>query len=188
VARTVDRDHRDRLLDAVARDLVARGLGGASLERLASAAGTSARMLVHHFESRDRLLGAALDLARARELARARSAFPATPDFLVHLRNGWAWFSEPETQRYFRLFTEVAADERLTGRSSARATQAGAWLEVLGDGFRSAGYPESTAPALATMVAAELRGLFLDLDATGDHHRVEQAYGTFIDLITHDSG
>jgi AcrR family transcriptional regulator len=36
-------------LEAVTTDLVDNGLPGASLDRLAAAADTSARMLVHHF-------------------------------------------------------------------------------------------------------------------------------------------
>src|SRR5687768_11349079 len=104
MSRTVDSAHRDRLVDAVARDLLAHGLPGASLDRLAAAAGTSARMLVHHFGSRQTLVDAALDRARGWEMDHARAALPPTQDFIEVLAAAWAWFGGDEASQYFRLF------------------------------------------------------------------------------------
>ncbi|MGH3608370.1 MAG: TetR/AcrR family transcriptional regulator [Pseudonocardiaceae bacterium] len=113
MSRTVDSAHRDDLLEAVAADLLHSGLVGASLERLANAAGTSARMLVHHFGSRQTLLDRALERCREWELARARAELPPGPDFPRVLRRAWKWFGEAEAGQFFRLFGQLAAASRL---------------------------------------------------------------------------
>lgn len=181
--RSADHQHRDRLLDDVARDLVANGLTGASLDRLAAAAGTSARMLIHHFRSRRRLLEAALERARQWQVQRARTALPATPEFVDDLAAAWPWFSSDETRRYFRLFSQVAAAGRLDEQAGVRAALAVEWLSLLGDGFIAAGCRPGAAHRLATVVAAQLRGLFLDLDATDDVRRVQRSYQDFVALV-----
>ncbi|MGH3638724.1 MAG: TetR/AcrR family transcriptional regulator, partial [Mycobacterium sp.] len=111
MSRTVDHQRRDRLLEAVTTDLVDNGLPGASLDRLAAAADTSARMLVHHFSSRHQLIELALARARQRQLEAARSALPSSPDFLSQLAAAWPWFVSPQTRRYFKLFSQVASAE-----------------------------------------------------------------------------
>ncbi len=64
---------RERLLDAVIEHITAEGLGDQSLRRIAEAVGSSHRMLLYHFGSRDGLL-----LAVAREVeARTQVAVSA---------------------------------------------------------------------------------------------------------------
>lgn len=58
---------RQRILEACADHALAHGLPD-RLEPLASAAGTSARMLIYHFGTRDALLRAVLGQARQRQL------------------------------------------------------------------------------------------------------------------------
>jgi hypothetical protein len=52
------------------------------------------------------------------------------------------------------------------------------WLTPLEEGMGSIGRPE-----LATVVLAVIRGLIMDLEATADTHRVDQAFGDFIDAL-----
>jgi AcrR family transcriptional regulator len=66
---------KDRLLDALAAVLLADGLHDATLRPLAAKVGTSDRMLIHHFGSKDRLLREVLEHLSDR-LARALDAFP----------------------------------------------------------------------------------------------------------------
>ncbi|MFZ9395925.1 MAG: TetR family transcriptional regulator, partial [Erythrobacter sp.] len=47
---------REILLPRLAAHVLAHGLAGASLRPLARAAGTSARMLIYHFGSKERLI------------------------------------------------------------------------------------------------------------------------------------
>jgi AcrR family transcriptional regulator len=57
---------RDRLLDAMAAHVLAHGLNDASLRPLARAAGTSDRMLIYHFGSKDGLITVLLEHLGAR--------------------------------------------------------------------------------------------------------------------------
>ena len=61
MARPPDLERRQALLDAVVEEFAERGIGDRSLRDLAAAVGTSHRMLLHHFGSRDELLLAALE-------------------------------------------------------------------------------------------------------------------------------
>lgn len=182
--RTVDQEHRDLLVGRVAGDLAESGLVGATLARLASASGTSARMLVHHFGSRDELIERALDRAREDELALMRRALPADQDFVERLPAAWRWFTSPQARGYFRLFGEVAADARLRERSvSSTGVRRGLtedWLDVFTDGFVAGGYDAPAARLAATELLAVVRGLVLDLEATEDAARVTETYRRFV--------
>jgi AcrR family transcriptional regulator len=183
VPRTVDLEKRDRLVDLVATDLVDNGLTGASLERLAKAAHTSARMLVHHFGSRETLVELALDRSRSRQLAAARVALPATPDFLTHVADAWPWFVSAQTRRYFKLSSQVASAEQGNEKDTVRGGFAREWLDLLQSGFVAAGHSPTAARISATILAAQLRGLFLDLDATDETSRVAEAYRRFVVML-----
>lgn len=186
MSRTVDSAHRDSLVDAVARDLLAHGLPGASLDRVATAAGTSARMLVHHFGSRQTLIDAALDRARGWEMDHARAALPPTQDFLNVLAKAWTWFGSDEAHQYFRLFGQVAAVARLgdDGQVSVPRSQLTTeWLTIFADGFAAHGCRPRAARRLATGLLAQVRGLLLDMDSTGDRPRIERAYRDYIALL-----
>jgi hypothetical protein len=59
-----------------------------------------------------------------------------------------------------------------------RQTATTDWLAPLEHGMRSLGRPE-----LATVVLAVIRGLLMDLDATGDAIRTDQAFHDFLATI-----
>lgn len=179
MARTVDQEHRDELVRRVSADLVANGLTGATLQRLAAAAGTSGRMLVHHFGSRDSLMALAVARAREDELADMRRALPADADFVRRLSDAWRWFTSPEARGSFRLFGEVAAQARLAQPDDDRGVRRGLsedWLDQFALGFSACGLDAQEARVAATELLAIVRGLVLDLEATGDLERVTQAY------------
>ena len=64
------RETRARLLDAAVDYALAHGIAEVSLRQLAGALGTSHRMLIHHFGSREGLLVAVVDAMEA--IARPR--------------------------------------------------------------------------------------------------------------------
>ena len=95
---------KERLLEACADHALAHGLPD-RLEPLARATGTSTRMLIYHFGTRDVLLRAVLERARQRQvttfgdLLRMRPGEPYTGT----LRNAWAFITGPEGQPYLQL-------------------------------------------------------------------------------------
>jgi AcrR family transcriptional regulator len=113
MGRRVDTQRRATLLQSAATHLVEHGIAHTSLDDIARTARTSARMLVHHFGTRDVLLTGALQIARRRQLDHAADYFAAGPDAAAVLESAWPWLVDPQTRKYFRLFQQVAALEKL---------------------------------------------------------------------------
>ncbi len=170
---------RQRLLDACTDYSLEHGLPD-RLAPLAAASGASTRMLIYHFETRDRLLREILGQARKRQvqaftdLIRLRPGEPYTET----LARAWSAISGPEGEPYLRMFSrlhDTAGEPLWPGFRRAATTD---WLEPLETGMRSLGRPE-----LATVVLAVIRGLLKDLDATGDAARTDQAFHDFLAMI-----
>ena len=75
MVRTPDLERRRQLLDALFDEFAAGGIGDRSLRDVAAAVGTSHRMLLHHFGSREDLLVAIVEEVERRQMGSApRSA------------------------------------------------------------------------------------------------------------------
>ena len=170
---------RQRLLDACTDYALENGLPD-RLGPLASATDTSSRMLIYHFGTRDGLLREILGRARQRQLevftdllrVRPEEPYPAT------LSRAWLAMTGPPGQPYLRMFGRLhdTAGEPLW--PGFRRTATIDWLAPLEQGMRSLGRPE-----LATVVLAVIRGLLMDLDATGDTARTDRAFRDFLATI-----
>ncbi|BBA99201.1 putative TetR family transcriptional regulator [Actinacidiphila reveromycinica] len=171
---------RDRILDACADHALAHGLPD-RLEPLARASGTSTRMLIYHFGTRDALLRETLARARSRQrdffggLVAPRPGEPY-PDTL---RRAWREMTGPAGRPYLRVFGRLREDagQRLWPGFRREATTD--WLRPLEEGMRSIGRPE-----LGTLVLAVVRGLVMDIEATGDVARADRAFDHFLASLT----
>lgn len=168
-----------RLLDACTDYSLEHGLPD-RLGPLATATGTSNRMLIYHFGTRDRLLREILGQARQRQLNAFTELLRVRPHqpYTVTLSHAWTAMTGPKGQPYLRMFSRLhdAAGRPLWPGFRRIATTD--WLAPLEHGMRSLGRPE-----LATVVLAVIRGLLMDLDATGDTARTEQAFHDFLTTI-----
>jgi AcrR family transcriptional regulator len=157
---------RRALLDAAYGYVLAHGLSDLSLRPLAAAIGSSPRVLLFLFGSKDGLVQAILDRARAEELAaldRVRRAgaaggLPAAGAAI------WAWLAAPEHRALLTLWVEgygrslVEPDGAWSGFAARTVND---WLAVLDE---VGGGDEVD----RTLLLAVLRGALLDLLATGD--------------------
>ncbi|MCT2588770.1 TetR/AcrR family transcriptional regulator [Streptomyces sp. N2-109] len=170
---------RQRLLVACTDYSLEHGLPD-RLEPLATAAGTSSRMLIYHFGTRDGLLREILGQARQRQLQAFTDLICLRPDepYPITLARAWSAISGPEGAPYLRMFSRLhdTAGEPLW--PGFRRTATTDWLAPLEAGMHSLGRPE-----LATVVLAVIRGLLMDLDATGDVPRTHQAFHDFLSTI-----
>jgi AcrR family transcriptional regulator len=172
---------RQRLLDRCTDHALEHGLPD-RLGPLASAVGTSPRMLIYHFGTRDALLRAVLERARQRQLDSFGDLLRARPGepYTTTLADAWTAMTGPAGQPFLRMFgqwRDSAAHQFWPGFRRAATTD---WLGPLEDGLRSAGRPE-----LATLVLAVIRGLLMDRDATGDTTRTDQAFRDFLGTLDH---
>jgi AcrR family transcriptional regulator len=172
---------RAELLELAHRYVLRHGLTDMSLRPLAAAVGSSPRVLLYLFGSKDGLVQALLARSRAEEIAllaavRAKGGGPAEA-----VEGLWAWLAAPERRNLLRLWAEGYA--RSLGSAGpwagfgARTVED--WLDVLAEVLGPA-----AGPAHRTAVLAVLRGALLDLLATGDVARTTAAVELQVALLT----
>jgi AcrR family transcriptional regulator len=171
-------DTRERLLAAAVDYAAEHGLADLSLRALAAALGTSHRMLIFHFGSKQGLLVEVVRAVEAQQRALLEQ-LRADPelDLLAQLRAFWQHLTSPALWPYERLFFEVYA-QGLQGKQPATRLLEDAidpWLTPAADLLASQGVPVQEAQAEARLAIAVTRGLLLDLLATGDLAAVDAA-------------
>ena len=178
-------DARERLLEAAIDYVVGHGLTDLSLRRLAAELGTSHRMLIHHFGSREGLWVAIVQEVERRQLATIGDMVPdPTVPFAEAMRAWWRHISDPSLWPNERLFFELYG-QALQGRPGAREMLDGivdSWLVPITAIGEAMGLPHATAEASARLGIAVTRGMLLDLLATGDREGVDAALEHWIAL------
>lgn len=179
---------RIRLLAAAVDFVAAHGVADLTLRRLAAAIGTSHRMLIYHFGSKEGLLVAVIREVEARQRA-ALAEIDLDAGSLAEV--GWRlWrrLSDPTLWPLERLFFEVYG-QALQGRPGTTAVLEGvvdSWVELGTELAVRRGVPRAAARVQARAGLAVTRGLLLDLLATGDRKSVDRAMKHF--LTTVDGG
>lgn len=173
---------RQELLAAAYQYVLANGMTGISLRPLAAHTGSSTGVLLYLFGSKDGLVREILARARAeqREMVRGVLARAGTQDDPLPGADAlWAWLSAPEQRDVLRLFFEAY--------SLSLHPDPGPW-----EGFAQGsvdewlGLLDEMAPSAApsrTLHLAVLRGLVLDLLATGATERVTSAYRLYRSML-----
>ena len=176
-------DPRQQLLDRALGYLTEHGIGDISLRELAAALGTSHRMISYHFGSKEGLFLAVVREAEQRQRRLLASLFGSEqPDFAAAGRHFWQQLRSPELAPLERLFFELYA-RALQGRDYARPVLAdftGSWTQPLVPALMAAGLPEAEARAEARLGIAVVRGLLLDVLATGDAAGADEAYERYL--------
>jgi AcrR family transcriptional regulator len=166
-------DLRDRAIDYV----LANGLTGLSLRPMAEALGTSARMLVYHFGTREGLMQAVLEGMREREGERIERWFRTGkhPRTLGEFfRWYWKRLSSPAARPVALLIFELYALALRDPKAYPGVLEQPVvyWQRLLA---RAGVAPGAGGEATATLLLAATRGFLLDLLATGERARVERA-------------
>ena len=176
---------RERLLAAAIEHVSQHGVGEISLRGLAAALGTSHRMLIYHFGSREALLIEVIRTVEEQQrMALAQILEDADMAPAEIMRRMWARVADPALWPNERLFFEVYA-QALQGSPHALPLLDGivdAWVEPLA-ALVAPGRPREEARAEARLGVAVVRGLLLDLLATGDREAVDAAMERYISAI-----
>jgi AcrR family transcriptional regulator len=198
------------LLELAYRYALEHGLAELSLRPLAKAIGSSPRVLLYLFGSKDGLVRALLARARTDELdllARLRrggrpgcgtpgtgepsSGEPGPGELAVVAAELWKWLAAKDHRALLTLWVEGYV-RSLTDPSGpwagfARATVED-WLTVLSAAQPPAERDSTAGRARRTLVLAVLRGALLDLLATGDADRASAAVHQQLERIQPDAG
>ena len=174
---------RERLLEAAVQHALEAGIADLSLRELATAIGTSHRMLIYHFGSREGLLVA---VAQAVEEMQRATAFGSganvSPD---EVRAFWKRISSPKMWPQERLFFELYV-HALLGRPGTEGfldDDIESWVAPIAQVAIDAGVDERVARADARLSVAVVRGLLLDLLATGDRKGVTEAFDRYLERV-----
>jgi len=167
---------REELLEKAYEFVLEHGLADLSLRPLAQAVGSSPRVLLYLFESKDGLVRELLARARRDELALLADL--QTGDLEATTRALWAWLSAPQHRRLLVLWVEAYArslvDPDGPWAGFARQTVED-WLDVLSSAQPARARRTKAGEAQRTRALALLRGALLDLLATEDEDRVGRA-------------
>ena len=139
------------------------GLIGLSLRPLAASLGTSDRMLLYHFGTKDDLVAAVLRESNDRAIA-GLSALPASADLRAAVHDLWSLVRSPAVEPCSRLYVEAAA-LGLLGREpyASVVREANArWMQSFVAHLTRSGVPRSLAKRAATIIDAAFLGFHLD--------------------------
>ena len=166
MARPVDHERRRELLERATDYVIEHGIADMSLRPLAEALDTQAPVLLHHFGSKEQLVALLLNEVRARLRHVARAAIVEGDDPVDAV---WRWAIDPAHDALYRTFFEAygLALRDPAAYQSFLDTVVSDWLSELGQGGD---------PIAVTALIALVRGLLLDLLATGDSERVNTTY------------
>ncbi|MFK4087808.1 TetR/AcrR family transcriptional regulator [Kribbella sp. NPDC020789] len=165
---------RDALLTDAVEYFAKNGIGETSLRGIATSIGTSHRMLIYHFGSRDGLLA---EVVRAVE-QQQRDLLQELTELPIAEQSELFWRKVTEaTLIYGPLFFELSA-HAMQDRPHTAALKAdliNVWLPPLTELCIRAGVPAEQAPSYARLGLAASRGLLFDLLLTGDREGVDEA-------------
>jgi len=186
MTRAADPDTRTKLLEGTVDFILKRGLIDLTLRPLAAALNTSARMLLHYFGSKERLITQALAQAQTRqqeEFARILSARGKRRD---RLALAWDVWSSEENERFLGFFFEVYVlamhnRKRFPGFLERMVKD---WLPLFEQAVAAVGVEPKRVTPLATFILATIRGLQLDLLATDEKARVDGAFREMLLLLS----
>jgi AcrR family transcriptional regulator len=173
-----DDGRRGELLQAAAAYLLKHGVAGMSLRPMAKAIGTSARLLIYHFGTKERLLIEAMGIIRVQARAGVEAMLREAPvegDLGDLVREFWRWCTSAKNRAYLRLLFEVHGLALQYPKTYAGYLEGSVkhWIELLTAALR----PRlgRDAESIATLIVGTIDGLLMDYLSTGDLKRTTQA-------------
>jgi AcrR family transcriptional regulator len=174
-------DERSRLLELTARHLLRHGVLDLSLRTLADAIGSSHRVLLYYFDSRELLIADALDEAARLSSVRDASLLGPTgtaPDVHGELVRVWRLVSADDQLPLIRLFLQVVAlalhnPAPYGGFVDGLQTE---WIGSYSAYLRQHGVSPAEADGLAAEIVGLQRGLQLERAIGGEPHLLDRAF------------
>lgn len=185
MARKPDERRRADLLEGAVDYVCEHGLSDLSLRPLAKAVGSSPRVLLHYFASKEELVVEIIRAGRRRQQAMVAELKLTDLEPREIAAALWRQWSSARWQTLMRLSFEIYAlalhDRTRFGDYLKRSIED--WLSAL---ERCAPHPDASPAEIrsfATMLIAGFRGFMLDLIGSGDRKRVDGAFHRWLDLI-----
>ena len=176
---------RNVLLDGAATYVLEHGFAGLSLRPMARALGTSDRMLVYHFGSKEQLIREAMEHLSARLAALIGASPVPGVDAGDIVRMLWGAFRSevvaPFIGVYLELFALSLHEPALYGEMVASLTRT--WITFMERLLAPTSIPAGERATAALQILATLDGLFIVRQATKDSLAADQAAEQFASRI-----
>lgn len=154
---------RDELLEAATDYVLENGLVGLSLRPMAEALGTSDRMLLYHFGTKDDLVAAIMRASNDRSVAHV-GGLPVSGGIREAVLDLWQAVASSTISPCCRMYVEASA-LGLLGREPYAGVVAelnAEWMAVLAGHLDASGLESQRAKGVARIVDAVFMGLTLD--------------------------
>ncbi|MFG2605956.1 TetR/AcrR family transcriptional regulator [Streptomyces sp. NPDC048514] len=187
--RPPDPAKRGDLLDQVRDYLLQNGLADLSLRPLAKALGTSDRMLLYYFGTKERMVAEALAAYERRPLLRVRELLevvgpPADAGGVRRfLEEMWRRFGEPDVRAALPLYLEIMSVGVLHPDRYGPVMRdiLTAWTDLLTSVLRDVGLDRDRARTQATLLTDASLGLLMAPLADGHWERAGEAFRALLD-------
>jgi AcrR family transcriptional regulator len=160
------------------------GLMGLSLRPLAADLGTSDRMLLYHFGSKDELVATVLRTSNERSTNHVR-AMPPSADLRGAVHDLWEAVQIPALERCSRLYVEAAALGLLGKEPYATVVRESneVWTRALVDHLVRSGVRRPLARRAVSVIDAAFMGFELDLPLDVDPRARKRAVRDLADAV-----
>ena len=167
---------REEIAEAATDYVLEHGLIGLSLRPMAAQLGTSDRMLLYHFGTKDDLVAAVLRTSTDRSSAIIRQ-LPPSRDVRRAVRDLWAAMTGAELQRCQRMYVEAAALGLFGHEPYATVVRESntVWVAAVADHLVAAGARRGRANRATALLDAAFTGFLLDLPLDEDTPAQRQA-------------
>jgi AcrR family transcriptional regulator len=164
---------REALLARAVHYVLRHGVGALSLRPLAKEIGTTARMLIHHFGSKETLIGLVLVAIEKGFAERTTAAVGDERNVGRTLMRMWSETATPAMDTALRAVFEVWGHALVHTRryEAFLGSLTEPWIEMLRPRFEQAGRPPAEAVVLATLAVGAFQGLQLVRLTSGDGAR-----------------
>lgn len=151
------------LLEAAVQDALEHGITGLSLRPLAARLGTSDRMLLYHFETKDALVAAVIEATSDRATRELRE-LPAADSPAAAVLSLWQLYRRPDVAACMRVYVQAAAMGLLGSepyRTAAHRSNE-AWAQAVAAHLEASGVAAKTARRAGELVDVALFGIIID--------------------------
>ncbi|MDN5745286.1 MAG: TetR/AcrR family transcriptional regulator [Nocardioidaceae bacterium] len=188
MARSKDLARREALLDEAASVLARKGMLDTSLRALAEEMGTTARMLIYYFGSKDQMILAVLDRERHSETQHA----PARS--LVELRDvilaDWDDMVDGSRARGVRILVQVYGSACAPESDFSEYTNLtmSSLISNLEETLTRLEIPSEEAKVRAEILVGAIQGFIIRLCTTEDSAVLRRSYASLADFVTRPPG
>jgi len=168
--RPKDIETKQKLLAKAVEYVLTNGVANISLRPMAAEMGTTARMLMHHFGSKEHLLSEALAVIEAEFIQRAEHCFSGDKSVAETVTALWQETSTPEMELALRAMFEIWGEALIQPQQyeAYLASMVKPWVELLQRQIKLQKVSVREAKTLATLIMGSFVGLQLVRLTEGD--------------------